>query len=520
MAGTLLYRMKVEHVYQRRFDSDSLAEALADSHWYIVSRRPSVRIIEDSVRVDDQILTADFVTRDDLAGSERVHTLGSDFCRLGPLHDFQIYADGAYFSVGVGSKLMHGDAWALSSLLSTANVDIARQEVLYIGQAFGRDGTSNAWQRTQNHQKLQRIYEDHVNVDCEIFVAPLSLEGRNLTNDDHIDDNEDGPDLSAYYGTFTDWNGRILKPSVDLIEHSLISYFAPSYNEKLKEWRASNPTDAMQKMRSAGFRLLHVHLSGWWGLARFYSSQEPNPLRSHFISQDLPPKPRRVVLRGISAETLSSWRFDAMLAREGKEIFADRAERTGVSLRIFGDQAPAVRKPPGITLSRPGPDLSKQAPEADAHNEMRAVMQDVRKKEREALEPRPHSGESSYDPSTGTISVGQYADGSRVSIRLHDPESGDVDSALILGEPQAGKSNCLRMIAVEAFMTGRFAIVPSDPLNRNGFSELWHGIARKDHLIATDIEATIRNLAMARYIVEGRYATKDTRKPGELLMCF
>jgi hypothetical protein len=507
MAGTLLFRLKVEHVYQRRFDSESLAEALTASHWYIISRRPSVGILEDSVRLDDQILTADFVTRDDLAGAEQIHTLGSDFCQFGPLHDFRIYADGAYFSVSVGDSLLHGDAWALASLLSGARADIARQEVLYVGQAFGDHGAGNTWQRTQQHEKLQRIYEDHVNTDSEIFVAPLSVERSSFRTDDHIDDKESGIDLFAYWETFANQAGHILKTSVDLIEHSLIAYFVPPYNEKLTEWCASKPTIPMQKMRSVGFRLLQVHLSGWEGLARFYSMQEPNLIRSHFISHDIPPSPRRSVKRGIAAETLSRWTMGGRLAREGKEIFAERSERADIALRAFGDLAPTIRKPTDVTLPVPRASASKQPVDAAAHEEIRASIHIAREEERKLHEPIQHSGESSYDPSNGTISIGQDRNGASVSMLLHEPGAGVIHSALILGKPQSGKSNTLRVIMLEAYLSGKFLIVPLDPLGKNEFLETWHQIT-DDQLIATDLDGAIRSLTTIRGIIEKRLAAE------------
>jgi hypothetical protein len=510
VAGTLWYRLKVEHVYQRRFgDPESLAEALATSHWYIISRRPSVRIIAETVRVDDQILTVDFVTCDDITGPERVHTFGFDFSQLEPLSDFRTYADGAYFSAAVGDMLVHGDAWALASLLSAASVDIARQEVLYVGQAFGQGGTGNVWERTRQHQKLQQIYEDHVNTVGEIYVASLSLDRRGFSNDDHIDDAENGPCLDAYYETLADMDGSIRKPAVDLIEHSLISYFAPPYNEKLIEWRADKPTDAMQKMRSVGFRLLYVHLSGWWGLARFYSCREPDPHRSHFISRDLPPTPLKPRVRSTVAEALSGMGMGELLLQQGKAIFADRAEQTGVLLRVFGDLAPAVRKPPNIILPRSGLERNNPVLDTDAHEQVRTVIRTRRKEERRAPEPLRHPGKPTYDPSTGAVSVGISLDGGSVSMRLHDPETGSVDSALILGEPQCGKSNLLRIMIAEAFGSGRFLVLPSDPSGRSQFAKLWSGVVYKDQLIATDVDETIRNLTIARGIIEDRLATDD-----------
>ncbi|MFI9387609.1 hypothetical protein [Kutzneria sp. NPDC052558] len=513
MAGTLSYRLRVDHIYQRRFDSSSLAQALSSSHWYIITRRPSTKIIAESTAVGDGILTVDFLFREDFGASQRVQTLGSDFSPVGKIRGFHVHENGAYFSLYVDDQLIHGDAWALASLLSGAKMEIAKQEVLYIGQAFGQDGGSNAWKRTSDHKKLQRIYEDHVNADCEIFVAPLSLERKVWTGDDHIEDDEDGPSLDAYYDTLAFTDGRMRKTSIDLVEHSLISYFNPHYNEKLKEWQAGNPTDAMRKMRSAGFRLIHVHLSGWWGLARFYSAQEPDAIRSHFISHDIPPEPRRPVLRGISAEQLSEWRIDAMLVREGADFFADKAEQTGATLRIFGDEAPIVRKPPGVQLfAAHETKMSNLVNNTKAHGEIRAAILARREEERKANEPLEHSGKSSYDPETGTIKVGVYEDGDTERCVLHDPGTGYVNSVLIIGEPGMGKSNHLRVLTLEALLTERFFVIPSDPSGKNNLRRKWRGVC-EDHYFAEDLEETVANLQAACRIIDSRYRENNYSQP-------
>jgi hypothetical protein len=506
MAGTLWYRLKADHVYQRRFgNSAELAKALGSSHWYIISRRASVRIIEDSAQLDHEILTVDFATRDNLGSPERLHTYGSDFRQLGAICDFRTYEDGAYFSFTLNDELMHGDAWALASLLSFADADVARQEVLYVGQAFGREGSNNAWERTRKHEKLQRIYEDHVNDDCEIFVAPLSLERRGFLNDDHIDDTEHGPDLDDYYSIFVDTNGGILKPSVDLIEHAMISYFAPSYNDVLTVWRAEKPTEAMQKMRSAGFRLLHLHLSGWWGLARFYSAEQPEAPRSHFISRDFPTPSGEAVLRDIAGSKLHRWDISAQLVREGKEIFARKSEGAGVLLRVFGASAPEVRKPPGIHLPRPVPQRAASQRSSNTHENIRSVIHAAREAERKESEPIRHSGQPSYDPQTGTIAVGvrPHSD-ETIRVRLHDPKSNEVDSALIVGNPDSGKSSLLAMITAEAIATGKFIAIPCYPAGNNNFMEAWNGLVIDDRFIATGLDGTIANLTLVRRIINDR----------------
>ena len=431
MAGTLLYRLKVDHVYQRRFgDSVAFATALRRSHWYIITRRPSVRIAGDSIQIRDNMITADFVTRASPEDPERVFTFGSDFYGMGELKNFQLHNDGAYFQLEVGNGLMHGDAWALAAFLSHADPVVARQEVMYIGQAFGGDGSGNAWERTQKHQTLQSVYEDHVNDDYEVYIAPLSLERGHFIADDHIDDEEDGPSLDAFWSSFATADGRLLQSAVDLIEHALIAYFTPHYNILLKEWRADKPTKAMTKMRAAGFRLIQVHLSGWGGLARFHSPREPEGPRSHFVSHDLPPTPSPSARRGISASGISDWRLGARLARDGKQIFADRSEEAAVVLTAFGDKAPEDRKPPGVLLRRGVPGEPSPQQRAGTHAVLRERLAQAREPRRRLLEPIRHSGQSSYDPKTGTIAVGQYVDdGALIRIRIHNPDSGEVPSA-------------------------------------------------------------------------------------------
>lgn len=56
MAGTLSYSVRARHVFQRRFDSESLGKALSSCRWYIITRRPLVQIVPESVRLDDNTI--------------------------------------------------------------------------------------------------------------------------------------------------------------------------------------------------------------------------------------------------------------------------------------------------------------------------------------------------------------------------------------------------------------------------------------------------------------------------------
>src|SRR5215204_1754010 len=78
-------------------------------------------------------------------------------------------------------------------------LEVASQEVLYIGKAYGRDPigppTRNTFLRTKAHEKIQQIGHDHLTSDYDIFLTPLWFQdrGSSFTNDDFSDDHELGP---------------------------------------------------------------------------------------------------------------------------------------------------------------------------------------------------------------------------------------------------------------------------------------------------------------------------------------
>ena len=354
MAGTITIGVRPVHIYQRRFDSADLAVALQNSHLYLITRRPQVRLDPASVLSKPYGVKVDVVSRREGHAEEWRQRIVIPAPDGEVISSFRLHADGSYFSLSSGERTIHGDAWAFASFFMDANEEIAGQEVMYVGKAYGQDGSSNVWERTRKHETLSRIYEDHLPGGWDVFVTPLEVEYATMSSADHINDYDDGPDLfGAYYGRYVEMEtGRVLGPGIDLAEHAMIAYFVPHYNKNLLEWCAAKPTKDMQTMRSGGFRLLHVHFNGWWGLSRFYSRQVPAKVRSHLISHDLPPNPSSSVTRGIGSADLVSWRAQLSLVANGHEIFASDAERAGVALRVFGERAPEERRPPEVILDR------------------------------------------------------------------------------------------------------------------------------------------------------------------------
>jgi hypothetical protein len=152
---------------------------------------------------------------------------------------------------------------------------------------------------------------------------------------------------------------------------------------------------------------------------------------------------------------------------------------------------------------------------ADAHAALRKRLTQIREPRRRLLEPIHHGGHSSYDPETGTIAVGEHVDdGALIRIRLHDPDTGEVPSALAIGNPGMGKSNWLRVMAGEAAMSGRFLVIPILLGRQEDADHLafWQAIAADERLVATSPDKAIEILTLVRHIVNERLENEQTER--------
>ena len=449
VAGTLMFELRQVHTYQRRFDSADLATALTGSNIYIISRRPAIRIATSSVQFHPNEISFDVMARQHSCADLEVHRLQLRAEFLRKANDFRIYHEGAYFSLRVDSVLMHGDSWALAALCSRAREDISRHEVLYVGKAFGDAGSNNSWARTKRHDKLQRIYEEHPE-GWDIFVTGIEILNGHWSNMDHIDD--DDPSIgSPMHPGWPFWDSRkkiFSGTSIDLVEHSLIAYFNPPYNEMLNEWRVDSPTLPMRKMQKFGLRLLRVHLNGKGALPRFHSRQAIKATRSHLIFHDIPPEPRRPVLRGMAAGSINERRAGLLLVQDSTPLLED-AEVSDVTLYCFGGKAPKVRRPHDVVLPI----------EEDVSDEVEEAFASF------ASKTFPFEGPK-FDPSTGFIEVGVAVDGSPSRWALVSDGRHAVNG-VIMGPSESGKTNLLNVIRVTAFSTGMFLLWEVDIGNRH-----------------------------------------------------
>jgi hypothetical protein len=213
-----------------------------------------------------------------------------------------------------------------------------------------------------------------------------------------------------------------------------------------------------------------VHLDTSGGLARFCTATQLETPRSHFIFHDVPLAPRRPVLRGISAMEISEWRLGARLIREAPEMFSDLAEQQDIMFRAFGEEAPPVRKPASVFLAdqsvSEAEPLSLTPDLIEAEQRLRGSILDERAREAAAALAPEYQGEPSYDAASGSIAIGQAADGDEsVPWALHDLQ-GNVHSGYLINEDIEMTTSTLVVIKHQAELSGRFVTYLCDPANR------------------------------------------------------
>lgn len=142
--------------------------------------------------------------------------------------------------------------------------DLSSYEILYIGQAVGKNGSRNAIERLRSHSTLQKILAQtaYSNPDQEIMLFMYafeheqifsSLDGRSGLIEDT---DSDGQRFK------TALNNRPKKnQSINMIEAALIRYFQPKYNEKFKESKISPKLKALEKCYNLDMSGLIVELN-------------------------------------------------------------------------------------------------------------------------------------------------------------------------------------------------------------------------------------------------------------------
>lgn len=243
-----------------RYGKDQrLLDALEGCNIYVVARRRRISVDPFSLRTFDGLLYGDFrVHGDDLLSFERVafsqkcHLVGNDGMPLKFIQAETFNEKG--FDVRVADDRGGVGNLPTNVLIANARHNLGKEtnlEVLYVGQAFGKDGKRLAIDRLLAHTTLQRILAESAeeNPYDEVLLLLFRYEHhRNIVStagdfsvEPSASDAEEREHLSRVGHIRLDRKSRIT-----LAEAALINYFKPKYNIM---HRNSLNTDRTKKLK-------------------------------------------------------------------------------------------------------------------------------------------------------------------------------------------------------------------------------------------------------------------------------
>lgn len=226
------------HGRQRDFERSALPPEPA-CNLYVVSQAPRISVDPSSVRFT-RAGELFVVLREQVKGDFREHPVHIERFKRDatdlswhsewPYEDFRIYSSDGNFTGGPVSTWFR----TIDQLPDA----LTREEVLYIGQAFGMSGERTAYDRLANHSTLQRIYSE-ADRDREIWLTLCSIDDvmlhtviapkRQVEKTD--EENAAHTDLVwARYNSPGFWQREVVTGA----EAGLINYFKPKYNMVFK----------------------------------------------------------------------------------------------------------------------------------------------------------------------------------------------------------------------------------------------------------------------------------------------
>lgn len=216
----------------------AIDDAGIEPHIYMIGRRPRIMLDPDSVRITESRVTGMF--RKQIRDS--VEEIPFDVPNLMGTKEVTMessYPYTEYRTIREGGEVVGGGKCAL--LMASFGPSFWEHldfEVLYVGQAYGTDGSRKAGDRLKRHETLQGIYSEAIgrNPDQEIWILVGTFEPLLLSSFDGITKNyatsekEDSEHLSRVLSA-----EMTERQQINFTEAALIRYFQPEYNKIFKE---------------------------------------------------------------------------------------------------------------------------------------------------------------------------------------------------------------------------------------------------------------------------------------------
>lgn len=253
---------------------EQFRENLKTCHIYLVGTLPKV-VLEDARQEGQELVTA--------------HRVNGEVYELRwPLDvDCHLVSHEQGWTVenGTGERRFPGDELVIGHL--SHKYGIYDFNILYIGQAYGQDGSRNALDRLLKHETLQKISLKGIPEGQVLSLLLLEIEPGNrmiTAINPFAEDTESGPTriaagLDKLFGTNE-------AERITLYEASLIRYFQPPYNKEFKNSFPSTNLKVLKDCYDKDFSAVIAEISIDSLPFRLFSSTV-SPRWDHIASFDL-----------------------------------------------------------------------------------------------------------------------------------------------------------------------------------------------------------------------------------------
>lgn len=237
---------------------------------YFILRRPKVTVDPDSIKINGK--KAEFNLLLHLNGQIDVISLVVEFKHASSkIESFTQYPYNILAFRDQRNALMVARPSSLIDsdlVLNNTETEDLDYEILYIGQAYGKDGNRTAFDRLAKHETLQKIYShsltSYPDSDIWIMLADFSQQSMLLSAPlDLVKPNEADKKIEdEKVKHMFDNNGISIteKQRINFIEAGLIKYFEPEYNQKFKGNFPSSRHSSYSECYELDIRALNIEL--------------------------------------------------------------------------------------------------------------------------------------------------------------------------------------------------------------------------------------------------------------------
>lgn len=251
-------------------EKDEIFNDTNPCHIYFILKRPKVTIDPDSFKSKGKTVKFDFIIHQENGYS--VVNMSAKFLKAQsklellteyPYNKFAIVDKQNIHLVARPSTMIDGN-----NISNNIQPDILNYEVLYIGQAYGKNGKRTAINRLLAHETLQKIYTHSLtqNPESDIWImltrfSQLSIlfSLANFNVDFQKDNNERDDKLANHF--FNNQGFKISEnQQINFTEAALIRYFKPKYNLEFKDSFPNKNHKSYSECYKLDIRALNIEL--------------------------------------------------------------------------------------------------------------------------------------------------------------------------------------------------------------------------------------------------------------------